>query len=308
MRILADTKDMSRDDWLELRRRSIGGSDAAVILGLNQFRSQYTLWADKKGILNYKEDNEAMRIGRDMEDYVANRFCEATGKKVRRRNAMFLHDNYDFISANIDRDIVGENAGLECKTTNIFAGCDFEGGEIPPYYYCQCVHYMSVMGYEKMYLAVLVLGKAFHLFEIERDENEVKALNDAEKSWWEKYILSDNIPDIDGSESTAQTLKALYPLSKDGSVSLRGDEELIRSLLAVKVLKKEVDAQIAEYQNKIAALMGENEMAECDGYTVFYKTQERNCLDTKKLRSEMPDIYKKYTNTSKIRMMKIKEV
>lgn len=160
-RILTPTKDLSREEWLNFRRLSIGGSDAASVIGLNPWKSRFTLYYDKKGKIGDIPDSEAMRIGRDLEDYVAKRFCEATNKKVRRRNAMFMHDEHDFITANIDREIVGENAGLECKTTSVFSKSDFESGEIPLYYYCQCMHYMAVMGYDKMYLAVLVLGDSF---------------------------------------------------------------------------------------------------------------------------------------------------
>lgn len=80
------TLGMRREDWLEERRKSIGGSDAAGILGLNRYASPFTLWLDKTGKLPEKEETEAMRIGRDLEDYVAKRWSEATGKKVRREN------------------------------------------------------------------------------------------------------------------------------------------------------------------------------------------------------------------------------
>ena len=36
---LAKTLDMPREQWLELRRRGIGGSDAAAIVGLDRYRS-----------------------------------------------------------------------------------------------------------------------------------------------------------------------------------------------------------------------------------------------------------------------------
>lgn len=239
MRVLANTKDMPREEWLQLRQKSIGGSDASVILGLNKWRSQYTLWADKQGLLSPTEDNEAMRVGRDLEQYVAERFCEATGKKVRRRNKMFLHDKYDFISANVDREIIGENAGLECKTTSVFAKSDFESGEIPLYYYCQCMHYMAVMGYEKMYLAVLVLGKAFYWFEIKRDEAEIEALISAEVDWWNNYILGDNKPEIDGSDSTAYTLKEIYGEVVSDGICLHGYEDIIKEYRQAKAKEDE---------------------------------------------------------------------
>ena len=95
-KILKSTKDMPREEWLELRRQSIGGSDAASVVGLNPWKSRFTLFYDKKNKIEDAADNEKMRQGRDLENYVAKRFCEAADKKVRRRNAMFLHDKYDF--------------------------------------------------------------------------------------------------------------------------------------------------------------------------------------------------------------------
>ena len=185
-RVLAKTDKTSREEWLELRKKSIGGSDASTVCGLNPYSSLIELWADKTGRIPPKEDSEAMRIGRDLEEYVAKRFCDATGKKVRRRNAMFQHDKYDFITANVDREIVGENAGLECKTTSVMNKSDFEGGQIPLNYLCQCRHYMNVMGYEKMYLAVLVMGRAFYWYEIPYDKSEGDTLLSMEIDFWEE--------------------------------------------------------------------------------------------------------------------------
>lgn len=75
------TKGMSRDEWLQLRQKTIGGSDAAAIIGLNKWETPYSVWAEKTGRIAHTEDNEAMRTGRDLEEYVAKRFEEATGKK-----------------------------------------------------------------------------------------------------------------------------------------------------------------------------------------------------------------------------------
>ena len=104
---------MDRAKWLEDRRKSIGGSDAAAIIRLNPYATPYMVWADKTGRLPEQEDNEAMRQGRDLEDYVASRWMEKTGKKVRKRNGIIRNPKYPFAHANIDRWVIGENAGLE---------------------------------------------------------------------------------------------------------------------------------------------------------------------------------------------------
>ena len=70
----------NRDQWLELRRRGLGGSDAATVVNLNPYSSRLALYADKLGLIPDRDDNEAMRQGRDLEAYVAERWCERPGK------------------------------------------------------------------------------------------------------------------------------------------------------------------------------------------------------------------------------------
>ncbi len=309
MRKLVSTLQLDHDKWLEYRKKSIGGSDCATIIGLNKYKSSYTLWAEKKGYFdNFSNDTEIMRQGRDFEEYVAQRFCEATGKKVRKRNYMFLHDDYDFISANVDREIVGENAGLECKTTSVYNKTDFENGEIPEYYYCQCMHYMAVMGYEKMYLAVLVLSKKFYWFEIQRDETEIKALIDTEVYWWNKYILGNEIPEIDGSDST---LNAVRYINKDIVTDVKDISKLddvLNEYEAVSKQKKFIENKEKELKNNIISFMGSNEIGNSNKYSVSYKAQKRTSIDTTLLKKELPEVYNKYSKTSETRVLRIKTV
>nr|WP_317325477.1 YqaJ viral recombinase family protein [uncultured Flavonifractor sp.] len=179
-----NTRSMSRPDWLAQRRKSIGGSDAAGIVGLSQYATPYIVWADKTGRLPDQEDNEAMRQGRDLEAYVAERWMEATGKTVRRSNAMLYSSLYPFAHADIDRTVVGENAGPECKTTSALNLRQFKNVEFPEKYYAQCVHYMAVTGATRWYLAVLVYGRGVFTFTLERDQAEIDALMDAERTFW----------------------------------------------------------------------------------------------------------------------------
>ena len=81
------TIGMSREEWLEHRRNTIGGSDAAALLGLNRWSSPLSVYMDKKGITPDKPDNLAMRLGREFEDVVAKLFEEQTGKRGRRQQA-----------------------------------------------------------------------------------------------------------------------------------------------------------------------------------------------------------------------------
>lgn len=99
--------------------------------------------------------------------------------------AEFFNTDYPFAIANIDREIVGEDAGLEIKTTSELNMKKFKGGEYPANYYCQCVHYMAMTGKQRWYLAVLIGNRDFRWFTIERDEAEIAALMGAEADFWE---------------------------------------------------------------------------------------------------------------------------
>ena len=308
--VLANTLDMSREQWLELRRQGIGGSDAAAIVGLDRYRSAFDVYAEKIGLKPEQPDNEAMRQGRDLEQYVAERFMEATGKKVRRRNAMLQHPEYPFMTANIDRWVVGENAGLECKTTSVLNRTKFSQGEFPPNYYVQCVHYMAVTGAERWYLAVLVLNKAFYVFTIERDEAEIQTLIDAEKDFWENHVLKQIPPAPDGTESTSELIKQLFPEAREREeIALYGHEDKIQQYLELDAQVKELTQKRDALKQELQLAMSDAEIGRAQGYVVEWKNQVRQTLDTQKLKKEQAEIYQKYLKPAQtVRMFKIKEV
>ena len=177
-------KTENREEWKALRKKYIGGSDAAAIVGMNSFSSPFSVWAEKTGQVPEFEGNLRTEVGTYLEEFVAQKFEDETGKSVRRCNLSLVNDTYPWAIANVDRMIVGEDAGLEIKTTSALNLKAFKGGEYPDNYYAQCVHYLAVTGKAKWYLAVLIGNADFKIFEIERDEAEIKALMDAEKDFW----------------------------------------------------------------------------------------------------------------------------
>jgi putative phage-type endonuclease len=265
---------MTRAEWLKERKKGVGGSDAAAIVGLNQYSTPYSVWVDKTGRLPEKEDNEAMRIGRDLEAYVAKRWEEKTGKKVRRNNFMMRNPLYPFAIADIDRDVVGENSGLECKTTSVMNLKKFKNGSYPENYYVQCVHYMAVTGAKRWYLAVLVPGQGFFDFVIERDEEEIKALMAAEKEFW-GYVESDTPPPFTGLSPDSNALSVVYRDSLAESINMSGREKDIEAYLALKAQKRELDKSIKYYEQTLQSDLQHNEMGVCGEYIVSWKQQTR---------------------------------
>ena len=99
------------------RHKFIGGSDAGTIMNVNPWKSQYELWLEKTGQLEPDDISDKLQVwfGTEEEEIVAKRFCLETGKSVRRSNMTYLCKEYPFLAGHVDRMVVGENAGLECK-------------------------------------------------------------------------------------------------------------------------------------------------------------------------------------------------
>ncbi len=68
---------------------------------------------------------EAAYFGNVLEDVVAKEFTKRTGLKVQHRNAILQHQEYPWMFANVDRLIVEEKIGLECKTASEYLRGNF---------------------------------------------------------------------------------------------------------------------------------------------------------------------------------------
>ena len=286
------TANMSREEWLQRRMKSIGGSDAGAILGLcnDKYASPMTVWGDKTGRIPPKEDTEAMRLGWDLEDYVAQRWCEATGKKVQRWNRMIYNEQYPYSHADIDRKVVRENAGLECKTMSpdVAKAYDFESGEIPKQYYCQCVHYMAVTGFDRWYLAILVLGRGFYEFVIERDEDEIAALMAEENAFWEDYVLTDDPPPPDGFRATTDALEQIYAESEQLYAVL--DDEKLYEYEELKNRYDECSRLLEQSKQAIMLDLADSENGSSESFEVEWKKRTRKSYDVKRFMKDHPEI------------------
>ena len=306
--MIEKVKTANHEEWLKLRSRYIGGSDAAAVVGLNAYASPYSLWAEKTGRVPGFAGNLATEVGTFLEEFVAQKFAQETGKKVRKCNQSFLNTQYPFAIANIDREIVGEDAGLEIKTTDTLNMKKFRGGEYPENYYAQMVHYLAVTGKQRWYLAVLIGNKEFKWFTLERDEAEITALMTAEEEFW-KLVEMDTPPAVDGTAATTGAIGAIYANSNDGVADLTAHNADIARYIELGNQIKELEAQRDEAANRVKEFLGECGSGECEGFRVSWKSQTRRTFDSKRFAKENPDIdLSDYYKTTATRAFRVSEI
>lgn len=295
---------MTRHNWLQLRRSSIGGSDVGTILGFNKYKSPYQLWLDKTGQLDIdtSDPSEAAYWGNVFEETVANEFARRTDKKVRVDNHMYFHKDYPFLSANVDRRIVGENAILECKTASMFLADRWEDDNIPEQYIFQVQHYLNVLDKDYAYIAVLVGGQKFQWKRIERDQELIDIIQENLIYFWETNVLGGIAPEIDGSQATSNLIKAMYKDDYEDSETVLGTifDDLINQLDNLKADKKIIETAINQIENEIKNELGSKSagIGITPSNIIKWQPITSNRIDTKTLKQEQPDVYDQYVKTS----------
>lgn len=299
--MITKIKTENREEWKALRRNYIGGSDAAAVVGLNPFASAFSLWAEKVGQAPEFTGNLATEVGTFLEEFVAKKFEAETGKTVRRCNLSLVNDEYPWAIANVDRLVVGEDAGLEIKTTSELNMKKFKDGEYPSNYYVQCVHYLAVTGKARWYLAVLIGNREFRIFTIERDEEEIAALMEAEKAFWTSYVVTGAVPPADGHTATTEAVKAVWGQENGQSVDLSGMDSLFTRRKALGEQQKALKAAMDEIDNSIKLRMENASTGLCGAWSVSWKTQRTSGLDRDAIRADYPGFdFSKYATQSRV--------
>lgn len=294
-------------EWLRLRKTGIGGSDAGTICGVNPYSSAMKVFHDKTSGEVEEQDNEAIRIGHDLEDYVAQRFMEATGLKVRKYNFMYRSKEHPFMIADVDRLVVGEDAGLECKTASAYNADKWADGNIPLHYVMQCYHYMAVTGKRTWYIAAVILGREFTYRRLEWDDELISRLIGMEEDFWNNHVVPGTIPPPDGSEACDEVIEQYFHTAKKASaIKLVGFDEKLNRREEILGFIAELQAEQKRIEQEVKLFMGDNQYATSDHYRVSWGNIDSIRLDSQRIKTEKPEIYADYGKASHYRRFEVK--
>lgn len=290
-----DSKNATREEWLKVRKLGLGGSDMAAVLGLSPWCSPIDVWIDKTSDTVEEKESEPMYWGNVLEEVVAQEFAKRSGYKVRNNNFTLQSDEYPYLLANIDREIVGLDAGLECKTANAFKANEWDGDNVPDAYYIQCQHYMAVTGKSSWWIAALIGGNTFVYKEIKRNEEVIKAIIDTGAAFWE-LVKNKTMPAPDDTKQCENALKKLYQKSNGQSVELPANYgNMIIDYLEIKNQLSELETKKRGIENVMKDFLKDNEKATYGEHFVSWKsTKPRETFDAKAFKDDYPELHKKY--------------
>lgn len=276
------TLGLSRDEWVALRRRGIGGSDVAKVAGISKWGTPLTVFLEKTGAITPEEPGEAAYWGEVLEDVVAAEFSKRTGIKVRRKNAICFHKEYPWMLANIDREVVGVNKGLECKTTSAYLHGEWKDDEVPDQYYLQVQHYIEVMGWDSCYIACLVGGQRFIWKEIPRDDETIKGLIEIEREFWRRVEANDPPP-----LGLNDDPEIIYPVQSRQDL-IEPDEDVLsiaEQLAEIREKITSLQASESEIISRLKERIGEN--AGIKGVAMWTTVKPRDVIDMTRVASSL---------------------
>lgn len=306
---LVNTKHLSHDKWLEVRKQGIGSSDAAAACGIHPYLSMLELWMIKTGRMeaNIDESIEGyspLYWGNTLEPMVAKYYQEQTGNKVRRVNAILQHPDPDkaFMLANLDYAITGNDEVqiLECKTAGEHGTKLWRDG-VPLYVTCQVQHQLAVTGKQAAHICVLLCGHEAKIYRVERDEQLIASIIEHERLFWQ-YVETDTPPTPDYSESAARALKLLYPTAKPSSkIDLREDDganKLFEQLLSYRVSIDDIEQRHDQVKHQLQTLIADNEVAVFSMGAISWKRSKDSVgIDSKAVIKAHPELLTQFSKT-----------
>ena len=302
-----NTDKIDKETWLRARKKGITGTDAGAIAGMNPYKSSFSVYQEKVSEeVTEVEDNERMREGRDLEAYVAQRFTEATGLKTRRALAVFQNEKHPVLLADYDRLIVGQRAGLECKTVSPYAAGQWANEKIPMHYLMQVQHYLAVSGYDCWYLAALIFGQELIIHKIPRDEELIRSLITIEERFWKENEEKKIPPEPDGSDDYTKMLERKYHSDREKEIQLFGFDSKLRRRDEIDELMERLTAEKTKIDQEIKSRMGEASYAKTDGYRISWTESVQNRIDTKMLKQAEPQTYERYLKQVNSRRFSVK--
>lgn len=316
--------EVDSPEWLEMRRKGIGGSDAGAIMGLNKYSTPLKVYKDK--VLDIKDDlsdNPNVRRGKDLEEviltkYVMPKLESEEGMFVAKPDFMIVNSDVPFYRANLDG--IAMKAGkaelvVEIKCVSEFGQSNWDGPDylgVPPYYYAQVQCYMRVTGLRKALICALYDKEwEMHYFEIPYDPEFCSRMDDACSRFYERNMLMEIPPAPSYTKDDAGDVKHAI-LHRDIGISTGKPVEespemtkLCEEYADLKRQAKAISDRTAAISDELLGLYREGK-APGAGHSVTFSTVTSKRFNSAKFKKDNPTMYEQYCEDSESSRLTVK--
>lgn len=275
------------------RRKGIGGSDVAAVLGVHPYRTAHDVWLEKFALVE-RELGEAALWGRVVEPAILDEYARREGVAVEKfefPKGFRRHKQHDWMLGNIDAVVKGKPIGVDAKMAGLRQAPrwgETNTDEMPEEYLLQAVWYLAITELERWDVPVL-LGQELRVYRVYPNRDLQNFLVEQCGEWWERYVLTKTPPPPDASRGARKMLEKLYPADQ-GAIrrALPPEEDLCwqyhRTDQAADAAFNERD----RIKNLICAFIGEDAGIEFSGGRISWKrTRDGTATDWEAVAKEL---------------------
>lgn len=308
------------EEWLELRKRGIGGSDVAATMGLSKYMSPLKLYKLKTGKFSEDlSDNVYIRKGKDLEPLIRDKYVvpymNDRGYSVVHPDVMFVNGKCSWLQANLDGLAIPKdgrdyrsNIIVEIKWVSEYAEAHWNTDEycgIPPHYYAQVQHYMTVTGARKA-IVFAMFDSDWHVqpYVVPYDAGFSAKLLEASEQFYKNHMLKDTAP----KASAALDKEELYEAATSMKIPVKSDElnDLCREYQCLIEQIKELEDSAENIKNSITELAVEGKYPS-GPWTVSVVPRSTYRVDASRLKAEKPEVYQEYLKTTQYTMTTVRK-
>lgn len=214
MYIIEENKEiLTEEQWHAERKKHIGGSECAAIIGKSPYMTNVELWEIKTGKRKPTDisGKSYVQYGINAEEPMRQLFALDNPQYdvIYKPYDIRISKKYSFLSASIDGELIeietqrkGTYEGKSAIVRNSEELKKWLDGEIPMHYFSQCLHNMFSSEHEFSVLNVKLMPiwyenqSILKNYKIERSEVQSSEdyLISAEVKWWSDYVLTNTCP------------------------------------------------------------------------------------------------------------------
>jgi len=303
--------EMTREQWLQERTKGLGATDCANIIvnSANQSDrigcwkgSLFSMWSTKMKMSSSDgSTSSAARRGQIMEEYVCRMYQERLGEEANLiAHGLTWHPKRKHIFGTPDRlvELDGVRFGMDAKTRRSSKGWGDDGScTLPLDTEIQCRVYMDIFDVPYWDVATLFGLDDFRLYRLERDQELIDDILDVCEEWWQRYVVGETPPSMDGSDRAKEAISRMHP--REESAILRSataaELDLHKELLKIREEHKSLSTRKLQLENELRASIGDD--VGIDGVATWKASKDRSVFDGKALKAADPKTYEKYTKT-----------
>lgn len=274
----------TREEWLAARRHFIGASETAALFGEGYAdQTPVTIWESKVTGTADELDDERLQTGQDLEPGLRQIFARKMKLPcvAMPPYTVHYHPQFPWIGATLDAKtdplVEGDEfSPVELKNVGYFNREDWED-EPPLKFQIQVQHQLAVTGTKAAYLLGLIGGNEVVIKEIRRNERFIEAMIAKINTFW-RYVTTQQLPLVDGSDATSRALGRIYSKKHDGFAKLLPAEaaDWAQKLEQAKAARAAADEEVTAYSNFLKAAIGEAEYGDIPGVGRYsYKVVQR---------------------------------